>query len=216
MKSESSIAWRNLNQAIEAVAAARPADMTAAAANLLQARTSYEQSTAVLPDPPLDTSSMSIWDRIKVKLQNTQQRLNRWENTWKKALLRKTFGLAILILLFGYTLTVVFGLGVSMGYMVTAYGLLLVSLSLLAPYKFLQDLTTFIGVCLVGWWYINSLPGVFNPVKNVMLDTAPEHSGYYAAIKIKEGKQACLFTTDSATLICEVQVVAVPQAIVTE
>jgi hypothetical protein len=111
MKSESSIAWRNLNQAIEAVAAARPADMTAAAANLLQARTSYEQSTAVLPDPPLDTSSMSIWDRIKVKLQNTQQRLNRWENTWKKALLRKTFGLAILILLFGYTLTVVFGFG---------------------------------------------------------------------------------------------------------
>lgn len=96
----------------------------------------------------------------------------------------------------------------------TAAGLLLVALSLLLRFKFLQDLATLSGVTLAVWWYVQSLPGVFNPVQHVRFDAEPQTSGFFVLPKTRPlGKTQvddCDFDSASSTLTCSVRVVPVP------
>ncbi len=107
------------------------------------------------------------WERFTGWLDVLER---RWESYWLKRVASAT----AFAMVAGFILLALYGPAVSVSYLVTAAGLLLVALSLLLRFKFLQDLATLSGVALAVWWYVQSLPGVFNPVRHVRFDAEPQ------------------------------------------
>lgn len=147
------------------------------------------------------------WERFTGWLDVLEQ---RWKSYWLKRVASAT----AIAMVAGFILLALYGPAVSVSYLVTAAGLLLVALSLLLRFKFLQDLATLSGVALAAWWYVQSLPGVFNPVQHVRFDAEPQTSGFFVLPKTRPlGKTQvddCDFDSASSTLTCSVRVVPVP------
>lgn len=146
--------------------------------------------------------------RMNLALAKTKEWLAAKELKWKSYWLKKVAWTAFFSLIATFVMVPFFGAPISIGYLVTAAGLLLVAFSLLVKYKFLQDLSTLIGVLLAGYWYIHSVGGAFNPVEHVVLSTDPK-DGYFALVKVvKDGdsvKEDCSFSPINSTLTCNVR-----------
>ncbi|MEQ1053934.1 hypothetical protein [Pseudomonas aeruginosa] len=153
--------------------------------------------------------------KLKNQIAVQWRRLTEWlyvlECRWKSYWLKKVAYAAAIAMVAGFTLLALYGPAVSLSYLVTAAGLLLVALSLLVRFKFLQDLATLAGVALAAWWYLHSLPGVFNPVQQVFFDADPESSGFYVLPQVNKDKltfvEACKFESATSTMSCKVRVV---------
>lgn len=153
-------------------------------------------------------------DQIAVQWGRFTGWLDVLERRWKSYWLKRVASATAFAMVAGFTLLALYGPAVSVSYLVTAAGLLLVALSLLVRFKFLQDLATLSGVALAAWWYVQSLPGVFNPVQHVRFDAEPQTSGFFVLPKTRpQGKSQiddCDFDSASSTLTCSVRVVPVP------
>lgn len=153
--------------------------------------------------------------KLKNQIAVQWRRLTEWlyvlECRWKSYWLKKVAYAAAFAMVAGFTLLALYGPAVSLSYLVTAASLLLVALSLLVRFKFLQDLATLAGVALAAWWYVQSLPGVFNPVQQVFFDADPESSGFYVLPQVNKDKltfvEACKFESATSTMSCKVRVV---------
>lgn len=210
MKPELLSAWRSLDAAIDEVLDAKPAQLSKAATDLATARQVYgemflgENTVKSSLYSSMVTHAVGYWRSFRDFFKKQEER-------WKKSLLRTTVNLIFFVAVCGFVFNALYGSSVSQGYMVTAFGLILVAFSQLLKHKVLQDLATLIGVALVGWWYIHTLPGVFNNVPNLMLDSDPQQSGYHVIVQVEDGKEVCSFDS-AAKLNCKVWVAPIVPA----
>lgn len=160
-----------------------------------------------------EIQNVPLMKRIKSCLKRKLATCKAWlaakEQKWKTYWLKWVAVMTILALIFTFCMVPFFGTAISLSYLVTAAGLLLVAFSLLVRFKFLQDLATLLGIVLAGYWYIHSVGGAFNPVDEVFLITE-QKGGYVALVKVVKDKdsrkQACSFDPTKAQLTCEVRI----------
>lgn len=162
--------------------------------------------------PPKEQST---WAAVRLRIRFTVARCQAWleerEQRWKTKCLKWVGSAVIFALIATVVIAYLAGFDISMGYLATAVGLLLVAFSVLTRSMYLQNIATLFGVVLVGTWYAYSLFGLFNPVKEVLLNVGGQ-SGV-ADVRVletsdgKDRKQNCQFDTKKGILVCEVNVI---------
>lgn len=162
-------------------------------------------------NPPSSTSiSKRILHCAWLKIAKLQVWLDAQEKHWKEKTLKWVFRASMLAVITAIVMHFIYGAGISLNYLVTITGLLLVAFSLLTPLKILQDVATLLGVLLVAWWYVNSLPGIFYPFNSVILMPSHAEQGIIVKIpykKTEEGsEQDCFFDTKTAILMCNITI----------